>query len=283
MTGFTRALRGEAYLLTRRRGYRWALAAVFLTALLHALGSWILLEMNHRAGGPGPGESGDWNFWPRFASSARAGMFPVELFLVGLIAAAFPRETGTGSVRDPLVRGISRAALVSARSVAALALPLVLGGAAIGAAALGASLCFEAGDVMEEGFAIFDEAEVRTEVMRALGHGFPALLALGALAVFVSAWLARGAVAVATGIAIVLLPGILPGGLSSWAPWMFTSTLPGLGKESYLEKAAEFAAGYADALPRSFESVITAGWIAPWPALLLFLGAAILVFRKRDL
>ena len=281
--GFIRALRGEAYLLTHRRGFRWALMATVATVLLHVFGSWILLEMNRAAGGSGPGESGDWNFWPRFASSARAGLFLVELFLVGLVAAAFPREIASGAIRDPLMRGISRASLLFARAVASLALPLILGGTAIGAAALGAGLFFESGDVMEEGFAVFEEHEVRKEIFLALGHGFPSLVALAGLAVFVSAWFARGAVAVAAGLALVLLPGVLPSGLSSWSSWMFTSTLPGLGAESYLGKAAQFAAGYADALPRSFDRVIQIGWVAPWPALLLCLMFAILVFKNREL
>ena len=273
MKGFARALQGEIYLWTRKASWRWALIGVALLAAGRVL-------LGRLTTSP---ESGAWNFWPQFASGARTGMFLAELLTLVLLASSLPREVTLGAARDPLVRGISRSAFIAARACIALLLPLSLMLAAVLAAAGTGALCFDAGDVVEEGEVLMSVADDNLDglVYRAILHGLPPLLALAAVALALSALSRHAVVAVGLGLALVLLPAFLHDPMAGAAPWFFADTLAGLGADSYLARIAQFAQGYSSAYPETFDAVVRTGWIAPWPGLILGWALAILFFRRR--
>lgn len=273
MKGFVRALQGEIYLWTRKPSWRWSLIGVALLAAGRVL-------LGRLTTSP---DSGAWNFWPQFASGTRTGLFLAELLTLVLLASSLPREVTLGAARDPLVRGISRGAFIAARACVAIGLPLSLMLAAVlGAAGTGA-LCFDAGDVVEEGDVLLVVADENLDghVYRAILHGLPPLLALAAVALALSAASRHAVVAVGLALALVLLPTFLHDPLGAAAPWFFADTLAGLGADSYLARIAQFAQGYTSAFPETFDAVIATGWIAPWPGLILGWALAILFFRRR--
>ncbi len=283
MTGFARALRGELYQLLHRRPILLAHLAVLLVAVARVVAGRLVLGAAHAAGGPGPGEVGAWNAWPQFAHGVRAAAFLVELFVLVLVGAGLPREVASGSVRDPLTRRITRPALIAARGVTALVLPLTLLACAVLGSLAAASALFDAGDVMEDGEVLISVADdgLDVAVRDAVLHGVPALLALGGLALFLGAASRRSVSAVGAGLALVLAPTLFRETLGDRAPWWFADTLPGLGPDSFLARIARFAEGYTDAWPETFDRVVAVGWKAPWPALFLAWVGAILVFRRR--
>lgn len=282
MKGFARALRGEAFLWRTKRSVRWAHFGV--AALAAATVAWgrVLVGLRAGLGEGGPGQ-GAWNFWPQFAGGARAGFFLVELLSLILIAGSLPREIGLGAARDPLVRGISRSAFVAARACIALLLPLTLALCAVGAAAGTAALLFDAGDVLEGEDVLISVAEdgLDAHLRLALLHGLPPLFALAAVGLLLSALLRHPVAAVGAGLMLALAPRLLHDPLGAKARWFFPDTLAGLGADSYLERIALFAQGYSDAFPMTFDAVIRAGWIAPWPALALAWIAAVAAFARR--
>ncbi len=273
MKGLGRALRGEIYLWTRKPSWRWSLIGV----LLLAAGRVLLGRLTTNP------ESGAWNFWPQFASGARTGLFLAELLTLVLLASSLPREVALGAARDPLVRGISRGAFIAARACIAIGLPLSLMLAAVLGAAGAGALCFDAGDIVEEGEVLLVVADENLDghVYRALLHGLPPLLALAAVALALSALSRHAVVAVGMALALVLLPAFLHDPLGPAAPWFFADTLAGLGADSYLARIAQFAQGYTSAFPETFDATIATGWIAPWPGLILGWALAILAFRRR--
>lgn len=273
MKGFARALQGEIYLWTRKRSWRLALIGVVLLAAGR-------VALGRLTTSP---DSAAWNFWPQFASGTRTGLFLAELLTVVLIASSLPREVTLGAARDPLVRGMSRSAFVAARSCIALLLPLSLALAAVAGAGGAGALLFDAGDIVEEGEVLLSVADENLDghVARAILHGVPALLALAAVALALSALCRHAVVAVGLALVLILLPTFLRDSLGDMAPWFFADTLAGLGADSYLARIAQFAQGYTSAFPETFDAVIAKGWIAPWPGLILGWALAILFFRRR--
>lgn len=281
MKGFARALGGELYLWSAKSSVRWAHLGVAALAAGTVLWGRALLGLRQGLGGGGPGEAAAWNFWPQFTDGARVGSFLVEVLVLILIGGALPREIGLGAARDPLVRGISRPAFVAARACIAVLLPLTLAVCAIGAAAGTAALLFDAGDIVEDGDVLLEAAELDGHVLRALVHGLPPLLALAAVALAFSTVGRHAVVAVGAGLLLVLAPRFLHEASGVAAPWIFPNFLSGLGVDSYLAHVATWAQGYSDAMPMTFDAVVAAGWIAPWPATVLAWAAAMLCFARR--
>lgn len=283
MSGFTRALRGELFLLTYRSSIRRAHLLVAVVAVLHVLGSMWMLRLEAGLQDVRPEDLAAWNFWPRLAEGTRAAMYFVELLVLALVAGSFPREIAAGVVRDPVTRQISRPALMGARVVGALLLPASLYLTAILGALLPTWLLFDRGPVVEDGDILLDEVEILEPVVHALVHGLPAVLALGAFACLLSVVFQRGVVATGVGLGVVLATGVFHEALGDAAPLWFADTLAGFGPDSFLEQAAGFSQGLLNYYPESFNAVVTAGWWAPWPALALAAYLGLLVFRRRAL
>lgn len=283
MMGFGRALRGELYLLRKRRTVRWMHLGVFFMAALFVAGSRLKLGLLHEVGAGGPENVGAWNFWPQFGEGVRAGMFLVEIAILLLLAGGLPREIRSGAIRDPLSRGISRSAYTSARCFIGLILPLTLYAFVLCGAALSAALFFDAGEIMEDGEVLLSiqEDKVAHHLYRSMLHAVAPLLALGLFSVWMSTAFRTGVAAVGVGLGVMLAPTLLQSVLGDRAPWLFTDLLPALGPDSFLERTAGFAAGFSDAYPLEFDEVVKLGWITPWPALLLAGVCAILMFRRK--
>ncbi len=273
MNGFGRALHGEIYLWTRKRSWLLALLGCAALGAGRVLLGRLLTSPTDAA----------WNFWPQFAAGARTGFFLAELMTVVLFASALPREIAAGAARDPLVRGLSRAAFMAARACIGLLLPLSLVAGALVGAGGAAALCFDAGDIVEDGEVLLSVADEHLvgHLGGAIVHGLPPLLALSAVALALSVLCRHAVVAVGAGLGLVLLPLFLHDTLGAAAPWLFPDTLAGLGADSYLDRIAQFARGYVSAFPETFDATIRTGWIAPWPALILGWALALLLFRRR--
>ncbi len=276
-----RALRGEFYLLTHRRAVRWAILLVALVPLLQIFTSLLILRAEAAADGKPFADLAGWNFWPRLAHGSRAGMYFVELLVIGLVAGGLPREISLGVVRDPLTRGIARSSLILARLLSSLFLALLLYGVVVVVAWGMSALLFDPGAIMDDGFIMLEEAEISGPVTQALLHAIPSLLALAGLATLLGVLFRRGVLAAGCGIGLILLVGAVHEALGSAAPWLFLDTLAGLGPDSFLEQAAGFAEGYSNFYAESFDTVVAAGWVAPLPALALTIVGAWWAFRRR--
>lgn len=275
MKGFGRALAGEVYAWTHKRSWLWSLIGCA------ALGAGRVV-LGRLLAAP---EDAAWNFYPQFASGARSAFFLAELLTIVLLASALPREAAAGAARDPLVRGIARSAWIAARACVGLLLPLTFIAAGLLGAGGAAAALFDAGDVIENGDVLLaaDDHDVAlaATLTRAILHGLPPLLALAAVALALAAAARHAVIAVGAGLALLLAPLVLHDALGDAAPWFFPDVLAGLGADSYLERVAQFARGYVDAYPETFDAVVATGWVSPLPALILGWAAAMLLFRRR--
>jgi hypothetical protein len=286
MNPFLRALRGEFYLLLHRRSVFWLHVGVMASAALFVAFARLKLGVMHGAGGPGPGETGAWNFWPQFGSGTRAGLFLAEIGIVAHLAAGLPREIASGAIRDPMARRLSRLSFLGARLVVAVLLPLTLLAVSVLASAGTSALLFDGGDIMEDGQVILaiEDDEVAHYLLLSMIHGIGPLVALGVLAVALGAAFRRGAVALGAGLVLVLLPTLLHEALGDRAPWLFTDVLPALGADSFLERTVRFAAGFNDAFTYDWEDkVVGPGWWSPWPAAALAVLIGLFLFRRKAL
>ena len=281
MNAFLRALRGELYVSVHRRPLRWAHLAVLGHGFLHACVMRLVLGLRLGADG-GFGSVGEWNFWPQFSAATRSAMFLAELLVAVVVASGLAREIGSGAVRDPLSRSLSRGTLLTAKAVVALLLPLGLYVCALLGAAAGAGLWFEAGDSIEGGIVRFSEAEdILPVVHEALLHAVLPLLALAATALACSTLFARATAAVGVTLGVLLTPTLFGAMLGERAAWLYSDVLPGFGPDSYLQVAARWSAGYNDAFPASFDRIVAIGWLSPLPAVAVFLFLALFRFRSR--
>jgi hypothetical protein len=148
-----------------------------------------------------------------------------------------------------------------------------------------AALFFDAGDVIENGDVLLaaqdPDVALAGTLTRAILHGVAPLLALAGIALALSAAARHAVIAVGAGLVLLLAPLVLHDALGAAAPWLFPDVLAGLGADSFLERVAQFARGYVDAYPETFDAVVATGWLAPWPALILGWLAAMLLFRRR--
>ncbi|MHC4380098.1 MAG: hypothetical protein ACYSU1_03280 [Planctomycetota bacterium] len=283
MTGLWRAFRGELFLLKNRKSVLWMHVGVLLVAALYVAGSRLKLELLHAAGGGGAAEVGAWNFWPQFGAGTRAGLFLVEIAVLLLLAGGLPREIRAGAVRDPLSRGISRAAFTCSRCLVAVILPITLYACALVGAATMAAILFDAGDIMEDGEVLLSIADdqVADHLYRSMLHAVSPLLALGLFSVWMATAFRTGVAAVGVGLGVMLAPTLLHDAFGDRAPWLFTDLLPGIGPDSFLARTSAFAAGFSDAYPLEFDAVVKLGWFTPWPAFAIATAAALLMFRRK--
>ena len=283
MNGFSRALKSEGYLLAHRRSTRWAVALVACATFGRIFVSYVLFHINQNAGGGGPEDHAEWNFWPQFAFGARAGMFLAELFLLGLLASALPREISSGAVRDSFTRGISRNSFIFARLLSGLYLAFFLWLVAGLSSWIFAHAFFEPSAIMEGGDEYLTEGDVLGPIYLSVLHALPPLLALSSLAVLLSSFCRRSVLAAGVGLICILLPSVFHDSLGDFAPWIFVDTLGGFGENSFLVESSGFASAIAQAYPADFDQIVEIGWIAPWPALVLFGFLSLVMFRKRPL
>lgn len=136
-------------------------------------------------------------------------------------------------------------------------------------------------------FLVFREAEVRREILLALARAVPPLLALGALALFLSTVLPTGVLALGLVLgaclgALLLFGSVLAGELGERAWWCFADWLPGLGHASLLEQARQLADGYSDVLAPPPEA-LTAAWQGSLATAALLLLLALPAFQRRSL
>jgi hypothetical protein len=281
--GVWRAVRGELYLLLRRRSVRRAHLLIAVVAILHVIGSVFLLQAQAGLKDLPVEQLAGWNLWPRLAASSRAAMFLVEVTVLALVAGGLPREIDAGITRDPLTRQISRSAYVLARSLSGLLLPLTLYLLAVACAWGTSAIFFDPGPVLDDGDIILDEADISQPIKDALLHGIPSILALGAFSSLLSVSFRRGVVAVGCGLGVVLLARVVQEPLGEQAPWFFADTLAGLGPDSFLEQAAGYSLGFMDFYPQEFDAKVAIGWIAPLPTIGLCILLAGLLFRRRSL
>jgi hypothetical protein len=189
-------------------------------------------------------------------------------------------ERASGVLASVLVAPVPRPTWLAARAcsavlraagvVAVIALVAWLAGAAL----------LDLGDVRDGRFVLAPAAEARAAVVQGTLHLVPPLVATAWLALALGTLLPGPALASSAAVLTLLAAAFVGAASSRMEPWLFTSYLPVLGRQSAITTAAGVAAGFADAV---FEdAVLRRGLAVSLATAALAMGvAAIGVSRER--
>ena len=285
MTGFLTALHSELFLLR----YSLAARALLLLPAAAVLLQGLLLRLRD-AGAEARGSLlGDNSFDAAAAASGYGylvdgldtGLTVLGLLLVATAAYGFAAARDDGSLRHLLVRRCSRDSMVLAKLLSLL----MLTAAAVllvCIAAYGISRTFwEFGPVVEDGFELIGEAEIRREIRLGLWLALlplPAVIGFGLL-VSVSARSATAAVVFALGVSMAL--DVFKGLLGDYAFYIYASFQPSLLDGSYLDDVGRIVRGYSDVL--ADRRVLRLNQQVPLPTLLLFTALSLITVNRRKL
>lgn len=284
MTGLLAALRSELYVGRHTLGSKLVVlmpsVLVCLQYLLAKITSVGTQARDSFSGSSFEAVSAN-NAWGYFVDGLSTGLTLLGLLLVALSAYSFSYDRDSGAVRHLLIRRASRPAIILAKLLyfhllALLAIALLL----LVSYLLSGSL-WEFGPVVEDGFELIGEAEIRSEIALGLRLALipiPASIALGLL-VSVVANSATQAVTAALGITLAM--DIFKGMMGNMADYLYARFQPSLLDQSYLQDVSRLVRGYSDVLVD--DKLLQLNTWVPVPALLLFTGVALILVRVRKL
>ena len=220
------------------------------------------------------------NAYGYFVDGLNTGLTMLGLLLVAQASYSFSFDRDTGAARHLLIRRVSRSSLITAKLIhlhilAALSLLLL-----IITAYLMSDVFWQFGPIVEDGFELIGEDEIREEISTGLRLAVIPLPAAIAFGIFISVCAQSATQAVTTALGITLAIDILKTMLGDFAYYLYASYQPSLIDQSYLQDVSRLVRGYSDVLID--ERVILLNSWVPIPALLLFFVASLwLVQRKK--
>jgi hypothetical protein len=140
---------------------------------------------------------------------------------------------------------------------------------------------WEFGPIVEDGFELISEAEIREEIVLGLLLAIvpiPPAIAFGLL-ISVSAHSTTQAITTALGITLAI--DIFKSTLGDFSHYLYATFQPSLLDQSYLQDVSRIVRGFSDVLVD--ERVQQLNWWVPWPALLIFLCLALVIVQRRKL
>ncbi len=283
MNGFLAALKAELYVALRSTSARVLVALPTLFIIVRSLAVKVgETGQIARDALLGDGELAQGsNAWGPFVDSFSTGLTLLSLSLVAYAAWTFANDRDTGALRHPLIRRVSRHGLVLAKllTVFLLALAaLLLLSVSIG---IITAVLWDFGPVVEDGYELISENEIRTEVLLGLRLALvplPAALAFGVL-ISVLAHSATQAVTSALGMTLAL--DVFKSVLGEKAYYLYASFQPSLIDQSYLQDVSRLVRGYSDVMIDTRMLQLNE-WV-PWPQLLLFVVLALFFVRRKPL
>ena len=221
------------------------------------------------------------NAWGHFVDGLDTGITLLFLLLVAQAAYSFSAEVESGTLRHQLIRCSSRRLIVMAKLLQLHALALMGVGVLIVSSYLLSGLLWEFGPVVEDGFELISEAEIRDEIAVGLRLALTPLPAAIALGLLLSVIASTATQAVVSALGITLAMDIFKGMLGDYAYYLYASFQPALIDQSYLQDVSRLVRGYSDVLID--DRVIQLNYWVPIPTLLVLVTASLIVVQTRKL
>lgn len=285
MHGFVAALRCELFVARHTLGARLVvllpIALVLLQYLFTKLGEAGVAARDNLLGNSSFDEQLASNAWGYFVDGLTTGLTVLGLLLVAQAAYSFSSDRDTGAIRHLVIRSSSRAAIVLAKLaylhlLALCSVVLLL----IGSYLLSAQF-WEFGAVIEDGFELIGEAEIRQEISLGLRLALTPLPAAIAFGLLVSVTANTSTQAVVSALGLTLALDILKGMLGNVANYLYVSYQPSLIDQSYLQEVSRLVRGYSDVLID--DRLLQLNTWVPVPALVLFIVASLVIVNRRSL
>ena len=221
------------------------------------------------------------NAYGFFVDGLTTGLTMLGLLLVAQGAYSFSYDRDIGSIRHLLIRRVSRHSMLTAKLIHLHLLALLSTLLLLTTSYLLSGILWEYGAIVEDGFELISEQEIREEIglgLRLALVPLPAAIALGLL-ISVSTQSATQAVTTALGITLAI--DIFKGLLGDMANYLYASFQPSLIDQSYLQSVSRIVRGYSDVLID--DSVLQLNMWVPFPALVLFFAAGLWIVQRRKL
>jgi len=221
------------------------------------------------------------NAYGFFVDGLSTGLTMLGLLLVAQAAYSFSYERDTGSIRHSIIRRVSRRSVLTAKLIHLHLLALLSVFLLLISSYLLSGLLWEYAAIVEDGFELISEQEIREEVWLGIHLALlplPAAIAFGLL-VSVSAQSATQAITTALGITLAI--DIFKGLLGDLAYYLYASFQPSLLDQSYLQSVSRIVRGYSDILID--DSVLQLNMWVPLPTLLLFFAAGLWIVQRRKI
>ncbi len=221
------------------------------------------------------------NAWGHFVDGLDTGITLLFLLLVAQAAHSFSAELESGALRHQLIRCSSRRLIVMSKLLQLHALALVAVGILIVSSYLLSGLLWEFGPVVEDGFELISEAEIRDEITLGLRLALTPLPAAIALGLLLSVLANTATQAVVSALGITLAMDIFKGMLGDYAYYLYASFQPALIDQSYLQDVSRLVRGYSDVLID--DRFIQLNYWVPIPTLLVLVTASLIFVQTRKL
>jgi ABC-type transport system involved in multi-copper enzyme maturation permease subunit len=221
------------------------------------------------------------NAWGYFVDALSTGLTLLGLILVAFAAYSLAFDRDTGVMRHLVIRRLPRPVLVLAKllyfhllALIAIVLLLVVSYGLSG-------LLWEFGPVVEDGFELISETEIRQEIALGLRLALIPMPAAIALALLVSVLANTATQAVSSALGLTLALDIFKTSLGEAANYVYARYQPSLLDQSYLQDVSRLVRGYSDVLVD--ERLLQLNTWVPIPALLLFVILALVLVNLRRL
>ncbi|WP_339856130.1 ABC transporter permease subunit [Pseudohongiella acticola] len=286
MDGFVTALKAELYVALRSNSTR---LVVLLPAIISSLQ--LLLVSFRNAGEQARDAVSNQGFsqdlmegadaWGALVDAMSTGLTLIGLILVAYAAWSFAGDKDSGALRHLLIRRVSRRALVAAKLVNAHIVGILSVMLMLGVAALIASVLWDFGPVVEDGYELIGTQEIHNEIRLGLILALiplPAAIALGTL-ISVSTQNATQAITAALGLTLAL--DIFKGLMGNFSAYLYVNYQASLLNESYLNDVSRLVRGFSDVLIDP--SALQLNQWAPWPQMLALIIASLIIVQYRKL
>ena len=285
MNGFLMALRSEMFVGLRTMGSRLVICLPALFVLAQAIAS----KARDTGAAARDSLTGSSNFdaevannaYGHFVDGLDTGITLLGLLLVAQAAYSFSSERDSGAIRHLIIRSSSRAAIGMAKLAQLHLIALVALALLFATSLLTSNILWEFGPVVEDGFELISEQEIRQEIALGLRLALlpiPAAIALG-LTISVIANTSTQAVAAALGLTLLL--DLFKSTLGDGALFLYANYQPSLLDQSYLQDVSRLVRGYSDVLID--ERFLQLNHWVPIPSLIVLAAIMLIVLQRRSL
>jgi ABC-type transport system involved in multi-copper enzyme maturation permease subunit len=221
------------------------------------------------------------NAYGFFVDGLTTGLTMLGLLLVAQGAYSFSYDRDIGSIRHLLIRRVSRHSMLTAKLIHLHLLALLSALLLLTTSYLLSGILWEYGAIVEDGFELISEQEIREEIGLGLRLALVPLPAAIAFGLLISVSTQSATQAVTTALGITLAVDIFKGLLGDMANYLYASFQPSLIDQSYLQSVSRIVRGYSDVLID--DSVLLLNMWVPFPALALFFAVALWIVQRRKI
>tara|TARA_B100000959_G_scaffold99100_2_gene104796 strand:+ start:129 stop:866 length:738 start_codon:yes stop_codon:yes gene_type:complete len=221
------------------------------------------------------------NAYGYFVDGLSTGLTMLGLLMVAQASYSFSFDRDTGAARHLLIRRVSRSSLITAKLIhlhilASLSVLLL-----IAVSYLMSELFWDFGAIVEDGFELIGENEIRAEIAAGLRLALIPLPAAIGFGIFISVCAQSATQAVTTALGITLAIDIFKTMLGDIAYYLYASFQPSLIDQSYLQDVSRLVRGYSDVL--NDERVLELNTWVPLPTLVLFFIATLWLLKRKKM